>query len=314
MPSNTFDQLVGLFSKSDEPVDLATERANAAAVGALYQAVPGVADEPMAELRAGSYLMTPEEPREDLVIVLVHGGGFRSGNAAVVRPLAASLAADTRARVILPEYRLAPENPCPAALTDCLEAFDHAATLAPNVVVIGESAGANLAAAVLLQRREQALAGVLLCGVFDLREERFHSGSWVEHAATEYLLKAHLGPQMRIDYLGTRPADDPLVSPVLADLRGLPPLLIQVSSAERLLDDSLHLTTAAARAGVHVELDVWPHMFHCWQIVAGFLPEGTEAANRVAAFVNRVAEGRVVDGAALSTGPSIPRPIRKDHP
>jgi len=306
MPSNTFDQIVGLFDGSDEPVDLATERANAATVGALYQAVPGVADELMAELRAGSYLMTPEEPREDLVILLVHGGGFRSGNAAMVRLLAASLALGTRARVILPEYRLAPENPCPAAITDCLEAFDHAATLAPNVVVIGESAGANLAAAVLLQRREQAMAGVLLCGVFDLREERFHTGSWVERADTEYLLKAHLGPQMRIDYLGTRPADDPLVSPVLADLRGLPPLLLQVSSAERLLDDSLHLATAAARAGVHVELDVWPHMYHCWQIAAGFLPEATEAATRIAAFVNRVAEGRVVDGAALSTGPAIP--------
>ena len=306
MPSNTFDQIVGLFHGSDEPVDLAAERANAATVGALYQAVPGVTDELMAELRAGSYLMTPEEPREDLVIVLMHGGGFRSGNAAMVRPLGAALASGTRARVILPEYRLAPENPYPAAVTDCLEAFDHAATLAPNVVVIGESAGANLAAAVLLQRREQALAGVLLCGVFDLREDRFHTGSWVERADTEHLLKAHLGPQMRIDYLGTRPADDPLVSPVLADLRGLPPLLIQVSSAERLLDDSLNLATAAARAGVHVELDVWPHMFHCWQIAAGFLPEATEAATRLAAFVNRAAEGRFVDGAALSTGPAIP--------
>jgi epsilon-lactone hydrolase len=113
MPSNTFDQLVGLFRGSGEPVDLAAERANAAAVGALYQPVPGVTDELMAELRAGSYLMTPEEPREDLVVVLVHGGGFRSGNAAMVRLLAASLALGTRARVILPEYRLAPEPvPC----------------------------------------------------------------------------------------------------------------------------------------------------------------------------------------------------------
>ncbi|QFU89593.1 alpha/beta fold hydrolase [Amycolatopsis sp. YIM 10] len=178
--------------------------------------------------------MTPEQPRDDVVILLIHGGGFRSGNAAVPRPLAAHLALGTRARVVLPEYRLAPENPFPAAITDCLDAFDHAATLAPKVVVVGESAGANLAVAVLLERRSRALAGVLYSGVFDLREERFHTGTWVEKGETEYILREEQGPRIRMDYLADHPADDPLVSPVLADLRGLPPLFIQVSGAERL--------------------------------------------------------------------------------
>ncbi|MEJ2852424.1 MULTISPECIES: alpha/beta hydrolase [unclassified Saccharothrix] len=291
MPSNAFHQVVDWMRDAAEPADLAAERADMADLGARYPGVPGVVDEPRPALRPGSHLMTPHQPRDDLVIMLVHGGGFRSGNAAVLRPLAAHLALGTRARVLLPEYRPAPENRYPAALDDCLHAFDHATTLASDVVVVGESAGANLAAAVLLRRREQARAGVLLSGVFDLREERFHTGSWVERAETEYVLKAHLGPQMRVDYLGGHPADDPLVSPVLADLRGLPPLLIQASSAERLLDDSLTLAANAARAGVHVELDVWPHMFHGWQITAGFLPEATEAATRIASFVNRVAEG-----------------------
>lgn len=293
MPSETFDQMIDWFRNSEQ-VDLATERSTMAEVGARYQAMPGVLDEPATSLLPGSYLMTPEQARDDVVIVLIHGGGFRSGNAAVPRPLAAHLALGTRARVVLPEYRLAPENPFPAAITDCLDAFDHAATLAPNVVVAGESAGANLAAAVLLERRSRALAGVLYSGVFDLREERFHTGSWVENGETEYLLKEDSGPRMRMDYLADHPADDPLASPVLADLRGMPPLFIQVSSAERLLDDSLTLATQAARAGVQVELDVWPHMFHCWSIAAGFLPEATEAVARVTDFVNRMADGRMV--------------------
>jgi acetyl esterase/lipase len=108
---------------------------------------------------------------------------------------------------------------------------------------------------------------------------------------------------MTTDYLAGHPATDPFASPVLADLTGLPPLFLQVSSGERLLDDTLTLATNAARAGVHVELEVWPHMQHCWQTAAGFLPEATEALERTAAFINRVADGKVVDGAALLGGP-----------
>lgn len=302
MPSRTFELMAGWFHEDGDPVDLATERAQAAELGQLYRAMPGVIDEPATALLPGSYLMTPDRPRDDLVILFIHGGGFRSGTAGMVRSLAAHLALGTRAPVLLPEYRLAPENPFPAAVDDCLAAFDHAATLAPNVVVAGESAGANLAAAVLLQRHAHALAGVLHSGVFDLRPARFTSGSWL--SGTDPVLREELGPRMHADYLDGHPADDPMVSPVLADLHGLPPLFVQVSSAERLLDDSLTLATCAARAGVQVELEVWPHMFHSWPLAAGFLPEATEAADHAAVFVNRVAEGRVVDGVALAGGPA----------
>jgi len=100
-----------------------------------------------------------------------------------------------------------------------------------------------------------------------------------------------------------------LVSPLLADLGAVPPLFIQASGAERLLDDSLELAARAARAGVHTEMEVWPGMTHAWQILAGFVPEADEATARASAFVNRIADGRVVEGTPLPGGPASPGEI-----
>ncbi|NUU21425.1 MAG: alpha/beta hydrolase [Streptomycetaceae bacterium] len=313
MPSRTHALMQSWFIAARErgPVDLATERAEAAAYTEAYRPILGVADEPAPGLLPGSYVMTPEDVRDDVVILYIHGGGFRSGCAAMARPLAAHLSYGTRARVVLPEYRLAPEHRYPAGLDDCIDAYARtAASLSPSarIVVAGESAGANLAMAVLLRRATEGLpaplAAVLYSGVFDLRKERFESGSWVDNDATDPVLVHELGLAMQADYLADHTADDPIVSPVTAELADMPPLFVQVSSAERLLDDSLRLVDRAARAGVHVEMEVWPHMPHAWQVASGFLPEATEASARTSSFINRVADGRIVDGAALLGGPA----------
>ncbi|MEQ4721680.1 alpha/beta hydrolase fold domain-containing protein [Nonomuraea sp. B19D2] len=315
MPSKTHDLLATMFRETREkwgtgPFSLEGERAAIRAYEDAYRPVPGVTDEETDGLVPGARLMTPDDARDDVVIVFVHGGGFRVGSAKAVRGIGAQLALGTRARVLLPEYRLAPEHPYPAALDDCEAAFQHALSSFPEagMVVGGESAGANLAAALLLRRRDagdaRALAGVLYAGVFDLRPENYARGSWVANAETDLILSPASGPIMTADYLAGQTPDDGYVSPALADLRGLPPLFVQVSSAELLLDDSLALVTNAARAGVHVELEVWPHVQHVWQAATGFLPEATEAVDRTVAFIQRVAEGRVVDGAALSGGPA----------
>ncbi|MGW0197520.1 alpha/beta hydrolase [Nonomuraea sp. NPDC003201] len=313
MPSKTYDLLTTMFRQARDahvPMDLAEERRQSRLYDDAYQPVPGLADEPVEGARAGTRLMTPDNARDDLLIVYIHGGGFRTGSALAVRPLAAQLALRTRARVLLPEYRLAPEHPYPAALDDCEAAYALATRLSPQggIAVGGESAGANLAAALLLRLRgiggAGPLAGFLYSGVFDLRPDAWTRGSWVDNSETDLLLDARLGPVMMTDYLAGHSPDDPSASPVCADLRRVPPLFLQASSAERLLDDSIALATRAARAGVHVELEIWPHMQHAWQVAAGFLPEATEAVERTAAFLQRVVEGRVVDGAALSGGPS----------
>ncbi|WP_030925126.1 alpha/beta hydrolase [Streptosporangium amethystogenes] len=315
MPSKTYDLLAAMFKQArdgrgSEPMNLEEERRQSRAYDDAYRPIPGLTDETVEALFPGTRLMTPDGARDDLVIVYIHGGGFRTGSARAARPLAAHLALGTRARVLLAEYRLAPEHPYPAALDDCEAAYAHALSLMPGskVVIGGESAGANLAAALLLRRRDagdlRPLAGFLYSGVYDLRPENYLCGSWVEKDETDLLLDAALGPIMTADYLAGRSATEVCVSPVLADLRGLPPLFLQVSSAERLLDDSLALAANAARAGVHVEMEVWPQMQHAWQVAAGFLPEATEAVDRTVAFVRRVAEGKVVDGTALCGGPA----------
>jgi CheY-like chemotaxis protein len=116
----TFALMEGWFqegARQREPMDLAAEREQAADYSYMYRPLPGVADEPVAGLRTGSFLMTPNEAHDDVVILYIHGGGFRSGLAAGARGPGAHLARTTRARVVLPEYRLAPEHPFPAGRT-----------------------------------------------------------------------------------------------------------------------------------------------------------------------------------------------------
>lgn len=302
MPSQAFQRLLRVLQDEPDPEgppDVAAERAGWAEYARTYRSRPGVTDEPAGALHDGSYLLTPEQPRDDAAILWIHGGVFRAGNAGADRIWVSWLAARTRCRAVLAEYRKAPESPYPAALEDCLAAFDYAASLAPKVIVAGLSAGANLAAGVLLSRPgdARAAAGVLLSGMLDLRRERFEQGSWVERAESDPAIRSSAGWDQ---YFRTAAPGDPLISPVLGAFGGLPPLFLQVSSAERLLDDSLELAAAAARAGVHVELEVWPLMTHGWQTEVDEIPEATEAMTRIAAFIGRFLDGRVAGGTTPS--------------
>jgi len=270
----------------------------AEARAARSQKIHGVEEEQVPSLRPGSLLLTPEQAREDLVIVYLHGGGFRSGTTEKARALAAQLAQLTGARVLLPEYRLAPQHPYPAGLDDCEAGYLYAAARFPyaRMVLGGESAGANLALALLLRRTAaedpRPLAGFLYSGMYDLRAERFERGSWVGNAPTDFVLEVPGGLSTSADYAGKHEPDEPLISPVTADLAGLPPLLIQVSSAEMLLDDSLELAAQAARSRVRVVLEVQPHLQHAWQLFTGFLPEADHAVERTVDFICRAEDER----------------------
>lgn len=314
MPSKTYELIATLLKESRaaggiRPGDLAAERRASRAYDDTYQPIDGVVGEEIEGQLPGTWLMTPHDARDDLVIVYIHGGAFRVGSARGARRIGAHLALATHARVLLPEYRLAPEHPYPAALNDCEAAYVSALSLAPQakIVIGGESAGANLAAALLLRRRDakdgRVLSGFLYSGAFDLRPDNYTGTSWETNAGTDLMISPAIGPIMTADYLAGRSPTEGYASPALADLTGLPPLFVQVSSAECLLDDSLAFVAGAARAGVHVEFEVWPLMQHAWQAAAGILPEGSEAVDRTAAFIQRVAEGRIVDGAALADGP-----------
>ena len=227
------------------------------------------------------------EPRG--TIFHIHGGGFALGSAAGSAGLASALARKTGMRAVSAGYRLAPEHPYPAALQDVTAAYRALAGQAGragHVVVPGESAGGNLALGLLIAARAQDLAlpaaALLLSPITDLTV-----------TGASYAGKAHADPAVTARAIRTRAADylagadpaDPRVSPLSADLTGLPPLLIQAGSHEVLLDDATRLAVKAAADDVAVILDITPGVPHVFQAFAGILDEGDAALNRVARFV-----------------------------
>jgi epsilon-lactone hydrolase len=228
--------------------------------------------------------------REDATIFFLHGGGYVMGSLATHRALCARLSAAAGCRVASVAYRLAPEAPFPAAFDDAAAAWRALLqdVRPASVVAAGDSGGAGLGLAVLLDALRAGLARPAGVVAFS---------PWVDLAmrGTSIRLKAAEDPIVTEDclramataYLGPCPPADPRVSPLYDDLRSLPPLLIQVGTAELLLDDALRLAERARAAGVDVDLQVYPELFHVWQAFAGALPEADEALARAGAFVKR---------------------------
>jgi monoterpene epsilon-lactone hydrolase len=237
----------------------------------------------------------------DRVLVHLHGGGFRAGTPEGARGLASYLAVDGGPRVLLPAYRLAPEHPFPAAVQDVVAVLDElrAAGVAPGrIAVLGESAGANLAAAALLAAGRAgngpaAGALVLLSPWLDLtasggsyRRNREHDRAF-GHEAARFSAGLYLG----VDPEGVATAAagaDPLASPVRAgpdDLAGLPPTLVQVSSTEVVHDEAVEFARRLNAAGVEVRLDVWPGEQHCWQLGVPDSPTAGAAVREVRNFL-----------------------------
>src|ERR1700679_2961171 len=227
------------------------------------------------------------EPRG--TVFHLHGGGFALGSAAGSAGLASSLARKTGMRAVSVDYRLAPEHPYPAALQDVTAAYRALAGQAgraDHIVVPGESAGGNLAIELLIAGKAAGLtmpaAALLLSPMTDLTVT---GGSYAGKAHADPALSALAISTRAADYLAGADPADPLVSPIFADLSGLPPLLIQAGSHEVLLDDATRLAAKAAADDVAVILDITPGVPHVFQAFAGLLDEGDAALNRAARFV-----------------------------
>jgi acetyl esterase/lipase len=229
--------------------------------------------------------------QSDRVILFLHGGGYFRSSVAASKALAANISAAARFRCLSVEYRLAPENPFPAALDDADRAYQWlvSAGFAPNrIVVAGISAGGGLGLALLLRLRDGSgllpAAGVALSPWTDLTQ-----------SGDSYSTRAHVDPtvskayldRMAALYLAGADPRHPLASPLHAELAGLPPLLIQVGTAETLMNDSTHFAARARAAGVDVCLETWEDMIHSWHDAAHRLPEAREALARVGEFARR---------------------------
>lgn len=222
-------------------------------------------------------------------VLYLHGGGHCICSPASHRKFVGHLANALRARVLLADYRLAPEHPYPAALDDALATYEwliDAGADPASVVIAGDSSGGGLATATLIAIRDGGLptpgAAVLFSPWVDLT---CTSTSFAANADLDPIVDRAGLLQMADWYLGGGDPAQPLVSPVNADLRGLPPLLIQVGEHEVLIDDAERLYQRASDAGVDVTLKRWPEMTHVFQIGAGNIPEADAAIIEVAGWL-----------------------------
>src|ERR1700716_1189788 len=222
-------------------------------------------------------------------ILYFHGGVYVIGSAATSVPPVSHLARRAHAKAVTVDYRLAPEYSYPAAVDDARAIYEGLLAQgidAGQIALAGESAGGGLAVATLLALRSAGIplpcSALLMSPYADLT---LSGETIVERAASDPILTPE-GLRLRVpDYVGGADASDPQISPIFADLSGLPPLLIQVGSNEILLSDAVRLAGRAALADVPVTLEVTPGVPHVFQGFAAMLAEGNAALDRAAAFL-----------------------------
>ena len=233
----------------------------------------------------------PVDPADRDAVLFVHGGGFQLGGGDTYAGLAGWLAEVTGADVYMPDYRLAPEDPQPAPTDDIFAAYRSVIELghAPSrLAVVGDSAGGALAVETVRSLREMGVpspaAMVLISPWLDLslsgasvaavgHRDPVLRPVWLQRAARDHAAGLHV--------------DDPRISPLFAELRKLPPTLIQVGTDEILLDDATRFADRAYAAGVEVELQRFDGFWHDFQIYARYLTPARDALNDVAAFLDR---------------------------
>lgn len=223
------------------------------------------------------------------VFLLLHGGGYNAGSPRTHRKMAAYLSRAAHARVLTPDYRLAPEHPFPAAVKDALLAYGwllEQGTPEAQIVVGGDSAGGGLALSMLLALREAGAkmprAAVLLSPWTDLSVS---GGSYERLRKLDPVITREALREAGRWYAGEREPRDPMASPLFADATGLPPLLIHVGGDETMLDDSRLFAERARAAGVDVTFKVYDGMWHVHHSGAPEVPESVAAYNDIAAFI-----------------------------
>jgi acetyl esterase/lipase len=225
------------------------------------------------------------------VVLYLHGGSYVAGSINSHRPLASNIALACKSRVLIIDYRLAPEHPYPAAVEDAMTVYKwliNGHVDPSKLAVIGDSAGGGLTLALLISLRDANVplpaAGVCLSPWTDLA---FTGETWKSKAKNDLVIYASKEREFARLYHREMEPRSPLVSPLYADLKGLSPLLVQVGTDEVLLADSRGVVERAHQAGVDAVLDEWDRMQHVWHFAAGFIPEGRNAIVRIGEFIDR---------------------------
>jgi acetyl esterase/lipase len=225
------------------------------------------------------------------VLLYCHGGGYAAGSPASARDLVWRISETAHCRVLVLDYRLAPEHPFPAAIEDVSCAYHYLLSngFAPkSIAFAGDSAGGGLALGALVKLRDDgAPMPAAACGLSPVTDLAITGATITTNRDADPMLRAD---QLRTTaewYLGSTPAISPYASPLYADLHGFPPTLIHAGSTEVLLDDSVRFADKLMAAHVDVELRVWPDMPHVFHGLAMFVPEAREAIAEVGRFLDK---------------------------
>jgi acetyl esterase/lipase len=282
-------QVRRLFHPPTGMLDVEKERAETEALAANFRTKIALTCISIKANEVPAEWITTPETLADRVILYLHGGSYNSGSIASHRSLAANIAHAAKTRALIIDYRLAPEYRFPAAVEDARAAYrwllenqfrpDH-------IIVAGDSCGGGLALSLLISLRDedQPLPAAAVC-----------LSPWTNLTCTGESWETNLKKDIMLDpgaliksaqlYLGESDPRIPLASPLYADLKGLPPLLIQVGSEELFLSDATCFAEQAQAAGVRVTLQVWKGMQHEWHFAANILPEGRQAIEQIGHFI-----------------------------
>jgi epsilon-lactone hydrolase len=223
------------------------------------------------------------------VLLYLHGGGYQLGSPATLRHMVGLLSDAAQARVLSIGYRLAPEHPFPAALEDAVTAYRWlvaTGTDPAGIAIGGDSSGGGLSLGALVALRDAGDAMPAAAAVISPWTDLALTGDSLRtRAAVEVMLKLEGLPETANLYLAGTDPRHPYASPLYADLRGLPPILIHVGDAEIILDDSTRFAARAREAGVDVTLEIWDEMPHVWHAFAGLLPEADRAIAGIGAWL-----------------------------
>jgi epsilon-lactone hydrolase len=292
MAQSEIEAVRALLSSKPRPVGWPERRRRLDDVGSVW---PVAGDVKLAPVNVsgtpGEWSIVPGSDASQLLLFF-HGGGYCSGSIVSHRRMVSEAGRAAGTRTLAIAYRLAPEHPYPAACDDALTAWRFLRNQdipAARIAVGGDSAGAGIALGLIGQLRagnqELPACAWLVSPWTDLT---MSGSTLVSKDAVDPLMHKGYLNELADAYLPARmDRKDPRVSPLYADFRGFPPILIQVGSAETLLDDSTRLAAVAGEANVPVTLEIWPHMIHAWHLWNAHLEPGRRALVSAGAFIKR---------------------------
>ena len=289
MSENEIAALRALLTSRPRPGSVAERRERLDALGNAYRPADDIRLEPVSADGVPAEWSSAPGADDTRVVLYLHGGGFCAGSIVSHRAMVTETGRAAQARTLAIDYRRTPEHPFPAALDDTLAAYRWllARGVAPARIAIGgDSAGGGLTLAMLVSLRDRGLP-LPACGwcISPWIDMEARGDSYADKAAADPMISREYILELAGWYLGGAAAQTPLAAPIHADLAGLPPLLIQVGSAETLLDDAARIAARAGAADVRVALEVWPHMIHAWPLFHQQLTDGRRAIAAAGSFI-----------------------------